>query len=232
MQIVVGCPVHDRGWILERHLQSLMKMLVPEDVELNFLYVLDHCEDNSREILERYHVSYLTYQDQTPHYSRHRYDPSSYGHMADVRNYLIDAVLQTEADYFLSVDSDILVPQDALNTLLEDDKDIVSMILCNQPGNLPRPAHNVMREGPSGNMVHIFDYPKDQLFSCDLTGACYLIKRQVLDAGVRYAQNPQGEDIPFCRTAKRLGFEIWCDSRVKPIHVMYPGVEVIAGYEE
>jgi cellulose synthase/poly-beta-1,6-N-acetylglucosamine synthase-like glycosyltransferase len=229
-KVLIGCPVRDRGWVIHRHLEALKKIRVPEGVEVEFLYVLNDSTDNTKDILEQYGVPYVEYNTGREGYTRQKYNPANYGHLAEIRNYFIDRFLETDADYLFSIDSDIIVPEEALEVLLADDKDIISMILCNQPGDMPRRAHNVMNEDPSGMMVHILSYPLEQVFPCDLTGACYLIKREVLQAGVRYAQDPQGEDIPFCRQAKRLGFGIFCDSRVKPIHVMYPGVELIAGY--
>lgn len=73
-------------------------------------------------------------------------------------------------------------------------------------------------------------------------GAC-LIKREVLEAvsnahkqepfewgdykfekgvtvdGVYYDRRTMGEDVEFCERATDLGFEVWLDERIKPVHI-------------
>ena len=75
------------------------------------------------------------------------------------------------------------------------------------------------------------DYPKDSLFEVDAAGmGCMLVKTKVLKDIAGYyktifePQNLIGEDIAFCQRAKKLGYEVWCDSRIKCGHV---GVSII-----
>ena len=57
------------------------------------------------------------------------------------------------------------------------------------------------------------------------TGALFLIKRKVLEAGVDYTPIPNlrkavfGEDRHFCIRAVCHGFEIWADNRCQPVHL-------------
>lgn len=230
MKVVIGGPVRNRGWILQRHLDALKAMVIPEGVEVAFFYLLNDSTDNTGEILLENDIESVAYN--TNHNSGSVRGQYSYANLAELRNAFMDMALayHPDATHILSIDSDILVPSDALQKLLEDDKDIVSMLLCNQPMPIyVRRAHNVMNEDHNGVMQHIYDFPMDEVFPCDLTGACYLIKREVIDAGCKYANDRQGEDIPFCRDAKARGFGIFCDSRVRPIHVMYEGKEIVAG---
>ena len=57
------------------------------------------------------------------------------------------------------------------------------------------------------------------------TGALFLIKRNVLEAGVDYTPIPNlrkavfGEDRHFCIRAVCNGFELWADNRCQPVHL-------------
>jgi hypothetical protein len=54
----------------------------------------------------------------------------------------------------------------------------------------------------------------------DVTGANYLFKREVYDAGVRYGFHSQGEDVYWCERAQEAGFELYCDATLRPQHIL------------
>lgn len=58
------------------------------------------------------------------------------------------------------------------------------------------------------------------LVEVDMTGAAYLIKREVLDKGVEYGYAHQGEDCYFCAMAQEKGFKIYCDYNIRANHIM------------
>jgi hypothetical protein len=58
------------------------------------------------------------------------------------------------------------------------------------------------------------------LVEVDMTGACYLIHRRVLDAGVEYGFHHQGEDPYFCCMAQDYGFRLYCDYTLTADHIM------------
>jgi hypothetical protein len=53
-----------------------------------------------------------------------------------------------------------------------------------------------------------------------VVGACYMIPRKAIVDGVRYSAHPQGEDIPWCVSAKEKGYrmkvilDLVCDHRM------------------
>ena len=59
-----------------------------------------------------------------------------------------------------------------------------------------------------------------ELPEVDMTGAAYLIKRDVLDRGVRYGFHHQGEDCFFSCMAQKNGFKLYCDYTVRANHIM------------
>ena len=135
--------------------------------------------------------------------------------LADLRNMLLEIFLESGCDRLFSVDSDIEFDSNVLKNLLAYDKDIISATIDNGG------VHNIMFADSDRGYRHLRvgdKIPKDP-FECDLTGAIYLINRNVIGGGVRYGDHDLGEDIPFCESAKSLGFKIW-GSNIKAMHHM------------
>ncbi|MDP9699762.1 GT2 family glycosyltransferase [Paenibacillus intestini] len=212
-KVLIGSPVRNRAWVLERHLQSLDQQAVHQQ----FRYILNDSEDQTEHILQEHRIPYSTYDlGKTYGHLRGQY---AYAHLAKLRNRLLEEFLLTDCDYLFSVDTDIIVPEDSLEQLMNNDKDICSMLIRNHP---QIKAHNALIRGQ-----HVPEF-REGLIPVDLTGAVYLIKREVIEAGVRYANHASGEDAPFCEQAKSLGFELFVDTRLRPVHVYAEGVELIA----
>jgi len=55
-----------------------------------------------------------------------------------------------------------------------------------------------------------------------MTGACMLIRKDVLDAGVKFSMHEQGEDISFSENAIAKGFDCYMDFTQQVHHVMNP----------
>jgi hypothetical protein len=70
-----------------------------------------------------------------------------------------------------------------------------------------------------GGILHRFD-PKPEIFQVDMTGACVLIKADIIRKGLQYGPHPIGEDIYFCSLAKGLGYKVWVDGTLSTIHMM------------
>lgn len=213
MRIFIGAPVRNRAWVLRRYLDAL----IDQNVEKEFCFVLNDSIDESESILQSYGMPYVEMNlGSTYEAVRGKY---SIAHLAQLRNRLLEEFLRSDCEYFFSVDTDVIIPENSLVQLVEDDKDIISMLIRNHP---TLQAHNAMVAGR-----HMQTIPEG-IIPVDVTGAVYLIKRKVIEAGVRYQYYPQGEDIPFCKLAAAKGFGIYCDTRLKPIHVYKEGVELIA----
>lgn len=142
------------------------------------------------------------------------------------RNKIAD---KCHTDYLLFIDSDMAFPVDGLMKLIDLDKDICGgMYFSRKAPNLPLVYH--LKEG---NYAAIEEIP-DKPFSCDAIATGFmLIKKEVLDGFDSYVKkNKQlpfdfmkqtdgelGEDLAFCKRAKELGFEIWCDPTIEIGHV-------------
>lgn len=214
VKVFVGAPVRNRGWVLPRHLDALLQQT---EVEKEFCYVVNDCDDNTEDILREYRIPYIIHNlGKTHGHVRGQY---SIRNIAILRNILLEQFLKSNCEYLFSVDTDVIIPKGSLQQLIDDDKDIISMLIKN---HMHIQAHNIMNDGK-----HLGKVPEG-IIPVDLTGAVYLIKRKVIEAGVRYDYMSKGEDFPFCNKAKSLGFEIYCDTRLRPIHAYKQGVDLVA----
>lgn len=217
-KVFIGSPIRNRGWVLPRHLDSLLNQ---EGIEKQFCYVVNNCTDDTVHILQKYGINYClrNLPEPTSKWTRGHYSKPN---LALLRNFFLKKFLESDCEYLFSVDSDVIVPENGIKHLIEDDKDIISMILNNSDVKM---AHNIW------NYAHFLSIPYG-IIDCLITGAAYLIKRKVIEAGVKYYGHSSGEDIPFCESAKEKGFGIFCDTRVQAIHAFRPGLDLYPRVEE
>lgn len=216
--IMVGCPIHNRCEHVDTYIESILDLCYPKK-DLS-LVILDHAStDGTYEKLLEYkdEISYRfgrfeVYQEtDIPVVNEYNRDYELY---ARIRNEWLG--YRKDEDYVFSIDSDIWVPQDSLNRLLANNKDICSILVYNAAPNLEiynfmyRNGRNIIRGGLEG----------ETLKKVDITGAAYLIKKDVLDAGVKYGYHSNGEDVFFCDEAQEHGFDIYCDTSLVAIHNM------------
>jgi GT2 family glycosyltransferase len=136
-------------------------------------------------------------------------------------------------DYLMFIDTDMAFPADGIEKLIKLDKDIVGGLYYNRKDAIPL-AFNANAEGKYQKIESVPDAP----FQCDAIATGFmLIKKKVIDKFneeidskrlkalpfdfIRFEADgfELGEDMAFCRRAKELGFEIWCDPTMELVHV-------------
>lgn len=145
-------------------------------------------------------------------------------------NQLVKDAQQLNATHLLNIDSDMIFPPDALERLLRANKDIVGANY-RQRGNHLDQEHPVsvtkfIGDGPNGyRAVLENEFPKE-LFECAAVGlGLTLINMRVFDKlpfpwfRTTEIEEHSTEDIVFCRDARDLGFEVWCDPTIPMKHI-------------
>lgn len=221
-KVMIGCPVRNRAWILPRYLERL-EALDYNGIEREYCFILNDSNDKSGEILFEFaHKTtapvQLIHKNLGQKYGSQR-EEYSFSNLALLRNLFIDNFLRSTCSHLLSLDSDILIPPNALQDLLESNKDIISLLLSNGEILGDPNIFNILRK-EGDRFVHIKDFPYNRIIDVDCTGAAYLIKRRVLEQGVRYSSKYGAEDIGFCLSAKRMGFQISCNTGILADHIM------------
>jgi GT2 family glycosyltransferase len=222
--VVIGCPVRNRAWVLRDFLGALETI---EYYPRSFLFHENNSDDGTGELLDgwasqRGDVVVMHGRGPAPGHRRNERGRDGYAYLAGVRNTLLDVVVRSGADYLLSVDSDVIVPPDIVDHLLElaDERTIVGAAISNIAGRPldGRTAGNFMVE--AGGIVHPASYPTTGVLEVAVTGACCIIPRALLERGVRYGPHPQGEDIAFCQAARAAGGRVLVTFDVRPDHRM------------
>ncbi len=158
------------------------------------------------------------------------------------RNALVKIALEQGASHLLFVDDDNPPPQTTLQKFLEADKDIVcAPVLSRHEPFVPCVFEKVKiknNDFPGYEHLAKIDTTGGNLVKIDACGmACTLIKREVLEKlykkheGRPFAfsrekmnevdgkdKREMSEDVTFCERATNEGFEIYCDTTIRPIH--------------
>lgn len=231
--VVAGCPAKNRAWALPRWYAALMAQpqlwRKPDAV-----FVLLNDSDDDSEILlnemsvasswlrDTPHLSYGVVNTGDPGYDR-IYPRYSTANLATVRNYWIERALHRwpELTHLWSCDSDVLPDADVLEKLLASDKPVIAAVVANHAtGSVfnyftGEDADGPRRHGLDSILWSMAEVP----FEVTMTGACVLIRRDVLDAGVRYADHARGEDVAWSKAASEAGFPLYVHPKALTSHL-------------
>lgn len=219
MHVVIGCPVFEREWILPRWLQSVFNQQVqPEDI--TFVFGITDGNDNTRGLLEKYgeqvHATHFIDCNDLPSF-RDR-NSARFHPLAEIRNRILEKVIEISPDFYFSWDSDILLPDGSLPKLIADDKDVVAPYV-----ELTKGTPNCVSRIPGSNAfrrvkpIH-HNYPKDSLYPVDISFACVLLKP--VTYGILYKWHQGGEDYGWGLNLLDAGIQCWMDSRIVGHHYL------------
>ncbi len=222
-QVLIGCPVRDRGWVLPRYLECLSGLDYPQN-RIEYAFIVNDSTDDTLAILQEFarwstspvHII-LKNMGNRHSSSRGAYNISN---LVVLRNLLLQIFLETECSSLFSVDSDILITPESLKELVKLNLPVVSMLVRNDHHLGELGYYNIMRlQGDHYRPLQ--DFPRSGPIPVDCTGAVYLIQRWVIEQSeVRYHPHRQGEDVGFCEDARSKGIGIWCHTGLESTHVM------------
>lgn len=132
----------------------------------------------------------------------------------DAREQAAKYFLESDCDYMLFLDSDMVPPADMLIKLIEHDKDIVSALAFRR---VPNYEPCIFKD----DMEFYLDYPKGLIEVAGVGMACTLIKREVFEKVPQpwFMPTALGEDLSFCKRATDAGYKIFCDTNLICGHV-------------
>lgn len=148
----------------------------------------------------------------------------------DSRNQLMNIAYREKPDYVLWIDSDMVFPSDALDRLIQADKDFITGLYFGRKNThepiiyrtvKPRTfRHNAINE--------VEDCISEELFTVQGCGFGFvLMKNKVIEDMINAYRSPfepyknLGEDLSFCYRWLKLSKhnQIWCDSTIPIQHV-------------
>ena len=263
-KILIGAPVRQEAAILTEFLRSLRE-LHRDGLEVEFAFVDDNVESASKDLLREFanheRTLLLAADDIDDHYEKNEYGhvwtEELFWKVARFKDRILRHALATGYDGVFLIDSDLVLHPNTLQHLVAQQVDIVSEVFWTRwhPGLPDRPQVWVrdqytlheQRRDESLTQEEI-DRRKQEFFMKLLRpglhevgglGACTLISRRALQAGVNFAAIHNcglwGEDRHFCLRAAVLGLRLHADTHYPPLHVYRPSelpkVETFRGNE-
>lgn len=147
--------------------------------------------------------------------------------IAENRNYMAVKALNNNSDFLFMADDDMVFPPDTLDKLIADDKDIVSVAY--HPRSETGQITKFLDETHVVKLEETNDPKYKTTFETLATGTgVILIKTEVFKKTPRpwfmfeyfpTGQCKLGEDWYFCREAKKAGFKVWCNPKIKVGHI-------------
>jgi cellulose synthase/poly-beta-1,6-N-acetylglucosamine synthase-like glycosyltransferase len=226
--VAIGCPIQNREEIVKEYLEGISNLDYPKNKLIPCFFV-NNTSDKTGELIlnwmaeNKKDYKLIVYERDDKVYKRRtdRQDRENrdYTLFTIVRNRFLKLVKTVEWDYLFSVDSDIIIQPDTLKKLLAHKKEIVSALVYNG-FHFGQDWYNyrVKKERNGRRGYYVYRYIPQNIFEVDVTGACYLIRRGVIDRGIKYKVHKFGEDVGFCEEAKSKGIKIYCDPTIKPEH--------------
>lgn len=245
-KVLIGAPVRVKNTVLKEFLLGLEEV-EKGDNQVSYYFVDDNADELSSELLKEFAQRNDTVikkgQDlfrNDDRYEGHNWKSETLAKVTKYKNTIIEYCIGKKYDYLFFIDSDIVIDKQTLLQLLSDKVDIVSNVFWNQwkkngsltaqcfwipdvylqesSWNTPRP----FAESHKIRMDMYEQLKKPGLYKVDGTGACTLISRRALEAGVNFTEIPNvkflGEDRPFCIRAGALGFDLYMDTHYPAYH--------------
>ena len=225
-KVMIAAPVHEKEHIFREYLNSLDNLQVPEDWIIDRFFILNNCEELIPMVEgNSLYAIFNTKDSYTKDEITHRWTDNLVGQVAGMKNSIIEYFLQHDYDYLFFVDSDLVLHPMTLLQLYQADKDIIAEVFWTkwEPDAPERPNAWDYNTYSFRHERRIEEWKTPGIYAVGMTGACTLIKRKVLEAGVNfdriYNLDFWGEDRSFCIRAAVHGFGIWLDTHFPPVHL-------------
>ncbi len=233
--VLIGCPVAERAWILERWLDAVEGMITLAGVEAEIICVYTPSEDDTLPILRRRGVEVIRGPQLTR--NRDRIDNHTWGdqngeigYMAHLRSLLQYEAARRSFDYFFSLDSDIIPTPHTLQVLIDHAEryqaDVVAPLVDLNKENLDgrNPSWNFRRRAnyewdDEHPQYDLYEVPTNgDPFEADAVMAAMLLGPKAFNNQWEY--HPQGEDLGFAKNATAAGLKQLVVPRMILPHVM------------
>lgn len=249
-RVVIGSPIQEKPNILVEYLKSLEE-LYHEGVEVSYYFVDNNKSRASSDLLlhfQKSHPNVTIASSQDVEMSiyfkdeyTHLWDEKLIWKVAQLKDQIIQYAREHCFDYLFILDSDLVLHPQTLEQLIRSNKDIISNIFWTQwyPGEIELPQVWLQDEYTfyrkdrqemldrdeewrrSDQFLQLLRQPG--IYEVGGLGACTLISRKALEAGMRFAEIPnlsfRGEDRHFCVRAQALGFSLFVETQYPALHL-------------
>ncbi|UHA72581.1 glycosyltransferase family 2 protein [Paenibacillus sp. 481] len=250
-RVLIGSPIKQQPDILQAFLQSL-ELIKQTSFEADFIFVDDNDHVTSAHDLVAFQNrnpkwNINVWPSEQPNLTYHRTETTHYWsealiwHVAAMKDRILDHAQEMRYDYVFLIDSDVIIHPDTIERLMGTQKDIVANIYWTawEPNIIEMPQvwlQDVYSLIPKARLEQLTDEESNArlltflkqlrqpgIFEVGGLGACTLISRKAIEAGVRFKEIRNisfwGEDRHFCVRAAALGFSLYVDTRRPAYHI-------------
>ena len=235
MRVAVGCPIHNRAWIFAEYVEHVH--IAFDIAGLSPIWIFnvgvdsDGSDDGTRnlvaELLQKESGIFVEANEPDLSPIRGQWNGERYRQMATYRNQLLALVRTEQPDYFLSLDSDILLHPTALLCLVETITHVHEIqgqsMLYDAVG-----GKAFLSEGSGSNITTyasglgqnsgLIRQNADGVFPVQILMAIKLMSPAAYQ--IPYEYNQWGEDISWSLNCGKAGLRLGWDGRVSSKHVM------------
>lgn len=229
MNLLVGCPILHREWILEEWWAHLEAASTPVGISPQLVFAGDRAADPATfEVIDRLPAP-VTIVETTEAKADDRRDwglrKQRFGYMADVRNQLLGEVRRQAPDLFFSLDSDILIHPDTIGSLIDaldhHEWGAVGARCYLFPKGTVHVSYGMwVRNGGIRRQDQA-----NGLFPVDVIMAAKMMRPAAYH--VDYAYHHHGEDCGWSKNCKLAGVRLGWDGRTCSKHI-YDRTELLA----
>lgn len=221
IDILIGCPVHEREWIMDDWFWRVNAACKVAGLHPGYIFVMDPTEEplytmiqNQAKLMStQLHIGVVQEQ---PRDDKRDWNERRYDRMVELRNILLEGVRANNPPLFLSLDSDILLHEEAIKSMvdnLEDFDAIGGKTYMTHTGTTCL-SYGIMK--PNTRMMRRADAIGS--FKVDVIMAIKLMTPAAYNIDYRF--DSQGEDIGFSRACQEAGLKLKWDGTYANKHVM------------
>jgi hypothetical protein len=235
MKLIIGCPIYKRDWILPQWIRCLINQSI-DMKDVGFIFETspnDFSTVNSlltwKRIDNRFPLFEINERNDIEHFEHEnngrQWTMSKYHNMVSLRNSLLKKVREYQPDYYLSLDSDILLENpntiELLIAHIKDGADAVAPLMFMTPDTNKYPSVMSWKDSDLEMAYRKEKYPLGTYFQSDIIMAAKMMSKDVYN-NVDYEFHKQGEDLGWSRNATRKGFKMYSASYIYAPHIMAP----------
>lgn len=223
MKLLVGCPIWHREWIVDEWVDSVVLSAKYADIKPQFLVVCDPRDPTSDKLTEickkrRLGLKQIFVEENRPPTDKRQWTHERFAHMVYLRNTLLKGVRRLGPEYFLSLDSDILLAPETIHNLIESSADYDAVggkcYMTTRGKQVPsyamfKPGSTSLRRSECSAVMRVH-----------VIMAIKLMKPEAYK--IDYTVDRHGEDIGWSLAARVGGLKLGWDGRVANKHVMHP----------
>ena len=230
---MIGTPMYKRGWILPHWIRCLLNQSVSFK-DIGFVFEVSPDDTETIESLKAWkridkNIPYfeIKIRDDIPHFEHEnngrQWTISKYLNMVSLRNSLLQTVRNVQPDYYLSLDSDILLTNpntiELLIAHIKSGADAVNPLMFMTPFGTMYPSVMNWRTDIPTKAYREEKYQLGTYFQSDVIMAAKMMNKDVYN-NIDYVVHEQGEDVGWSLSCKQQGFKLYSASYIYAPHIM------------